>query len=86
MCTQLIHRSRRLDELAIHLQVERHALVDKSKLVAFGFVQVFVDRKRIVRQRLVIARELISCNRPGTHTTRIDRGLTMPARKGTTHD
>ena len=52
MCTQLIHRSRRLDELAIHLQVERHALVDKSKLVAFGFVQVFVGLSEIVAEPL----------------------------------
>ena len=59
MCTQLIHRTCRLDELTIHLQIERHTLINKPELITFGLVKVLVDRKWVVWQRLVIARELI---------------------------
>ena len=59
MCTQLIHWSRWLDELAIHLQIKRYTLINKPELIAFGLVKVLVDRKWVVWQRLVIARELI---------------------------
>ena len=62
MCTQTTAKRillLGLDELAIQFQVKRYALVDESELIPLSFIEIIVDRERIIWQFLIVSRELI---------------------------